>query len=307
MASTLGTILDFAQIALGVGSLIQNRSLASEASQEANRVSGIQENIASESLGIERAKLAQTQQVNQAIQALANTAMEESADVYDGEMNAMTRGILQAALKGTQPIEMLPFQSYFNQIDQAAEMERRRIRESNQVQVESLARQLPPGGARIRILAELARTLRDSEAEINAKAANEKKTQNQTILKELFDKGLAYGTAEPDKRMDVLKTVSNMLNGLQQPSSQGTTATASIYDTELQRAISAGQQAQQGSAALGTLLGTVSGRIATDEKATADAKKWDDYLKAIQKSSGSSGTGTASNIVLGNIMPDSFS
>jgi len=277
----MSTILSLAQLALGAVSIKQNADLARQASIEANRITGIQEGVAREALGIEREKLADTRQINELIRQLASTTLE-GMNAYDTEAFRRSQGILIEALKGTNPIDMMPFRDQFDQIDQASEWEKRRLQESNRKQTEDIARKIPVGGARVRILADMARTMRDSEAQIDAKAADSKKTLNQSISKELFNTALAFGNAVPEKRMDVLKTVSNMYTGQPQVSSSGMTGIAGIYDAELQRAIAAGTQAQQGTAAMGTLLGTMSARYAEDEKEAAKKARWDDYLKTLK-------------------------
>lgn len=278
---TMSTILSLAQLALGAVSIKQNADLARQASTEANRITGIQEGVAQEALGIEREKLADTRQTNELIRQLASTTLE-GMNAYDTEAFRRSQGILIEALKGTNPIDMMPFRDQFDQIDQASEWEKRRLQESNRKQTEDIARKIPVGGARVRILADMARTMRDSEAQIDAKAASSKKTLNQSISKELFNTAMAFGNAVPEKRMDVLKTVSNMYSGQPQVSSSGMTGIAGTYDAELQRAIAAGTQAQQGTAAMGTLLGTMSARYAEDEKAAAEKARWDDYLKTLK-------------------------
>ena len=277
----MSTILSLAQLALGAVSIKQNADLARQASTEANRITGIQEGVAQEALGIEREKLADTRQTNELIRQLASTTLE-GMNAYDTEAFRRSQGILIEALKGTNPIDMMPFRDQFDQIDQASEWEKRRLQESNRKQTEDIARKIPVGGARVRILADMARTMRDSEAQIDAKAASSKKTLNQSISKELFNTAMAFGNAVPEKRMDVLKTVSNMYSGQPQVSSSGMTGIAGTYDAELQRAIAAGTQAQQGTAAMGTLLGTMSARYAEDEKAAAEKARWDDYLKTLK-------------------------
>lgn len=277
----MSTILSLAQLALGAVSIKQNADLARQASTEANRITGIQEGVAQEALGIEREKLADTRQTNELIRQLASTTLE-GMNAYDTEAFRRSQGILIEALKGTNPIDMMPFREQFDQIDQASEWEKRRLQESNRKQTEDIARKIPVGGARVRILADMARTMRDSEAQIDAKAASSKKTLNQSISKELFNTAMAFGNAVPEKRMDVLKIVSSMYTGQPQVSSSGMTGIAGTYDAELQRAIAAGTQAQQGTAAMGTLLGTMSARYAEDEKAAAEKARWDDYLKTLK-------------------------
>ena len=277
----MSTILSLAQLALGAVSIKQNADLARQASTEANRITGIQEGVAQEALGIEREKLADTRQTNELIRQLASTTLE-GMNAYDTETFRRSQGILIEALKGTNPIDMMPFRDQFDQIDQASEWEKRRLQESNRKQTEDIARKIPVGGARVRILADIARTMRDSEAQIDAKAASSKKTLNQSISKELFNTAMAFGNAVPEKRMDVLKTVSNMYTGQPQVSSSGMTGIAGTYDAELQRAIAAGKGAQEGTVAMGTLLGTMSARYAEDEKAAAEKARWDDYLKTLK-------------------------
>ena len=277
----MSTVLSLAQLALGAVSIKQNADLARQASTEANRITGIQEGVAQEALGIEREKLADTRQTNELIRQLASTTLE-GMNAYDTEAFRRSQGILIEALKGTNPIDMMPFREQFDQIDQASEWEKRRLQESNRKQTEDIARKIPVGGARIRILADMARTMRDSEAEIDAKAASSKKTLNQSISKELFNAAMSFGNAVPEKRMDVLKTVSNMYTGQPQQTSSGMTGIAGTYDAELQRAIAAGEGAQKGTAAMGTLLGTMSARYAEDEKSAAEKSRWDDYLKTLK-------------------------
>ena len=277
----MSTILSLAQLALGAVSIKQNADLARQASIEANRITGIQEGVAREALGIEREKLADTRQINELIRQLASTTLE-GMNAYDTEAFRRSQGILIEALKGTNPIDMMPFRDQFDQIDQASEWEKRRLQESNRKQTEDIARKIPVGGARVRILADMARTMRDSEAQIDAKAASSKKTLNQSISKELFNTAMAFGNAVPEKRMDVLKIVSSMYTGQPQVSSSGMTGIAGTYDAELQRAIAAGKGAQEGTVAMGTLLGTMSARYAEDEKAAAEKARWDDYLKTLK-------------------------
>jgi len=264
----MSTISDWGQVVVGIAGLVnyaENRKAAQNAANTANQIMGQASGTQDRLLSLAEGEAGQVSQTREQLSRLAAAALRD-IDVWD-EGTARAVGIYEAVLGGEQAgnLNVPGVQDQFDIIDDSLAAEIRDIEKTQSVERERIARNVT-GGAKLRLLAEVASKSQDLKGAAISKAKEAKRQKNLELTNALFTDALSIAKVAPAQRTEMLSKAGSMLTN--QPSANYANMASQFgLSPAAQLTAATGQltAAQQGQTALGQLAGLYLSRETQDK------------------------------------------